>query len=125
MRLTSPRRKVLEIFMTSDRLCTAGDLFQLARNAGARVGLTTVYRLLAALSRLGLAKPYIIDGNEVKYAFCSSQHHHHIICKGCGLFTEVFTCPLRSPRVPNFRVEDHQLDFFGICFNCQHQEEKI
>lgn len=122
MRLTSPRRRALEIFMSAGRLQTPRDLFLRAKEEGISIGLTTIYRLLGILTEMGLARIYPING-ETKYVFCSPRHHHHIICTRCGMFREEFNCLLRPVEMVDFQPESHQLDFFGICRSCLEKEK--
>lgn len=120
MRLTRQRQRVLEAFLKSGRLQTAQELYRDAHNQGINIGLTTVYRLLEALSELGLARAFFMEG-EIRYAFCSPRHHYHLICNGCGKIKEVFDCPVvpTVTDIEGFQLNRHQLDFFGLCRHCQ------
>jgi len=117
MRLTMPRRRIMEIFALSGRLQTAQDLYLSAKKEGLPVGLTTIYRLLGILTEIGLARTYLLNG-ETKYIFCSPQHHHHLICTRCGMYREIFECLVLPMETTDFQPESHHLDFFGVCYNC-------
>jgi len=60
----------------------------------------------------------------MRYAFCSARHHHHLVCKRCGLVAEVPGCALQPverelERQNNFAITDHALTFFGTCQECR------
>jgi len=118
MRLTQPRLKVLEAFLKSRRLQTPQEIFNAARSQGINIGLTTVYRMLEALSELSLARALLLHG-EIRYIFCPPEHHHHLICNHCGLVQEVFECPVCQVATGTFKSQSHQLDFYGLCSHCQ------
>ncbi|MCL6626022.1 Fur family transcriptional regulator [Alicyclobacillus shizuokensis] len=117
-RLTRERQSLLELFVQSERMLTPAQLHEWAQEHGARVGLTTVYRLLEVLTKVGAAMPFLVDGN-VYYAFCSDGHHHHFVCLSCHRVHEIRECPsfLHVPR--EFQVESHRADLFGTCPHCQ------
>lgn len=122
MRLTQQRQRALEAFFKSGRLQTAQELYQDAHNQGISIGLTTVYRMLEALSELGLARAFFLAG-EIRYAFCSPRHHYHLICNRCGKIKEIFDCPVLQTvtDIEGFQLDSHQLDFFGLCRQCQEK----
>ncbi|CAA7599660.1 Ferric uptake regulator family [Acididesulfobacillus acetoxydans] len=124
MRLTQPRLRLLETFAGSGRLLSAQELYRDARSQGINIGLTTVYRLLEALSELGLARAFLLSG-EIRYTFCSPRHHYHLICHGCGKIKEIFDCPVLETVTDGegFQCDGHQLDFFGLCRQCQEKTE--
>uniref|UniRef100_A0A7V3REB7 Transcriptional repressor n=1 Tax=Mesoaciditoga lauensis TaxID=1495039 RepID=A0A7V3REB7_9BACT len=120
MRLTNPRREVVELFISSKKLQTPQEIFELAREKKIDVGLTTVYRMINALMEVGLARAYSIKG-ELRYIFCSPDHHYHLICTECLKVQDVFNCPIGDIKIKGFKVQSHQLDFFGVCEDCQNK----
>jgi Fur family transcriptional regulator, ferric uptake regulator len=64
------------------------------------------------------------DTGEALYRRCSPQHHHHLVCRGCGLTVEV-----AGPAVERWadRIADehgfadvsHTLEIFGTCAACR------
>ncbi len=122
MRLTNPRKEVLELFISSRKLQTPQEIFEIAKDKKIDIGLTTVYRMINALLEIGLARAYSING-ELRYVFCSPEHHHHLICLKCFKVKEIFNCPVKDVKIEGFKVLSHQLDFFGICEECQKKME--
>lgn len=120
-RLTKEREAVLETLMHSGRMLTPGELYQLAKENHQRVGLTTVYRLLEVLTKIGLATPFLIEG-EIFYAYCPEDHHHHFVCLSCHRIKDIYGCSQAfEPENAPGTVEYHRLDLFGHCQNCQEE----
>jgi Fur family transcriptional regulator, ferric uptake regulator len=85
-----------------------------------RVGMVTVYRTLGLLSGLGLVRRLDL-GSGPRYEL-AEDHHHHLICEGCGEITEFEQCPLDLRGLPaasdGFRVIAHSLEVYGTCAGC-------
>ena len=85
------------------------------------VGMVTVYRTLDLLSGLGLVRRLDLgDGSRYELA---EDHHHHLICEGCGGITEFAQCPLDLQGLPDvggdFEVRAHSLEVYGTCPDCR------
>lgn len=121
-RLTNERESLLDLFASSSCMLTPGQLYESAQKQHVKIGLTTVYRLLEVLTKLGVATPFLIDG-AIYYAFCGNKHHHHFVCLSCHRVVDLLDkCP--SFEVPkDFLVSNHRADAFGTCPNCQTKTE--
>ena len=84
------------------------------------VGMVTVYRTLGLLSGLGLVRRLDL-GSGPRYEL-AEDHHHHLVCEGCGKVTEFEHCPLDlrglSGASGNFRIRAHSLEVYGTCSEC-------
>jgi Fur family transcriptional regulator, ferric uptake regulator len=85
------------------------------------VGIVTVYRALDLLSGLGLVRRLDLgDGPRYELA---ENHHHHLICEGCGEITEFERCPMDLQSLPDvggdFEVHAHSLEVYGTCSQCR------
>ena len=53
----------------------------------------------------------------------AEDHHHHLICEGCGGITEFAQCPLDLQGLPDvggdFEVRAHSLEVYGTCPDCR------
>lgn len=121
---TRPRELITDILREERRYLSAADVFRLLKKARAKVSLSTVYRTLDLLVARGTASSRADDHGESTYVFCNSEHHHHAICRDCGLVEEVdcgamerFTSALR--RHHGFVLDDHALEFYGRCAQCR------
>jgi len=85
------------------------------------VGMVTVYRTLGLLSGLGLVRRLDL-GAGPRYEL-AEDHHHHLICEGCGKITEFEQCPLElrglSIAIDDFQVRAHSLEVYGTCSDCR------
>lgn len=85
------------------------------------VGMVTVYRTLDLLSGLGLVRRLDLGGGP-RYEL-SEDHHHHLVCEGCGSVTEFEQCPLDPGSLPqigdDFEVSAHSLEVYGKCSECR------
>ena len=106
----------------------AGDL-HLGGREGPAVGTDAVTTLLGALSarpgfRDGELDSIRTDSGEALYRRCSPQHHHHHVCRNCGLTVEVEgpAVELWADRVAGehgFADVSHTLEIFGDCPRCR------
>jgi len=92
------------------------------RDGGSTIGLATVYRALADLCSDGEADQ-LQQGGESLYRACSSRHHHHLICRGCGRAVEIQATEVeqwaRGVAAEHGFVEpEHVVDVFGLCAEC-------
>ena len=65
---------------------------------------------------------------EVNTTDPSEHHHHHLICTKCGKVTEFEDDLLENLETDihdklGFRVENHQVKFYGVCKECQQTFE--
>ena len=85
------------------------------------VGMVTVYRTLGLLSGLGLVRRLDL-GAGPRYEL-AEDHHHHLICEGCGEITEFQQCPLDLFGLPvacgDFQIRAHSLEVYGTCSDCR------
>ncbi|HET7481172.1 MAG TPA: Fur family transcriptional regulator [Rubrobacteraceae bacterium] len=85
------------------------------------VGMVTVYRTLDLLSELGLVRRLDL-GDRPRYEL-AEDHHHHLICEGCGEITEFDLCPLDprllDPGAVGFEVRSHSVEVYGRCATCR------
>src|SRR2546430_16970735 len=88
-RNTRQRAEVLALLGGTDEFRSAQQLHAQLRAAGSGVGLTTVYRTLQILAEVGEVDQMRLPDGEQLYRRCSrSQHHHHLVCRGCGRTVE-------------------------------------
>lgn len=102
---------------------TPAQLHESVEKQHKNVGLTTVYRLLEVLTKLGLATPFLIDG-EIFYTFCSEQHHHHFVCLECHRVKDIYECSAGPQQHHHLGTVDyHRMDLYGHCTSCQNGDD--
>jgi Fur family ferric uptake transcriptional regulator len=122
-RRTRQRTAVDGILAGRSDFRTAQEIHDDLRQNGERVGLTTVYRTLQAMSEAGELDALRNAEGEIAYRRCSTGHHHHLVCRSCGRTVEV-----SGPAVEKwanavaaehgFRDVSHDLEIFGTCGDC-------
>ena len=68
---------------------SAQALHSALRDGGSSIGLATVYRALADLAVEGEADSLQQEGESLYRACTPGTHHHHLICRNCGLTVEI------------------------------------
>jgi Fe2+ or Zn2+ uptake regulation protein len=123
-RITAPRRAIVSIVANSSRALDAIELFDLGREGHPRLGLVTVYRTLEKLEELGLVQRVHQPGGCNMYLRAPQGHEHLLLCKSCGQM-EYFSGDdlsgliTETSRRSGFLIQDHWLQLFGLCLNCQ------
>ena len=122
-RLTRQRGAVQAVVGELDRFRSAQEIHARLRAAGERIGLATVYRAVAALVAAGDLDALRTDRGETLYRRCSTGHHHHLVCRGCGRAVEVAGPAVESwaDRVAaehGFADVSHTLEIVGTCTDC-------
>ena len=125
LRATRQRSAVSVALDASDEFQSAQDLHAMLRRRGEHIGLTTVYRTLAAMSDAGEVDVLRTADGEAIYRRCSSGHHHHLVCRACGRTEEVDGPAVErwASRVAaehGFMDVSHTLEVFGVCAACTH-----
>lgn len=121
---TTRRDAVRRVLESSEGFRSAQDIYADLRADGSKVGLTTVYRALQALSDSGEIDVLRTDDGEAVYRACETEeHHHHLVCRGCGRTIEV-----AGPAVERwaeaiglehgFVDVTHTIEIFGTCGEC-------
>ncbi|MFH1447203.1 MAG: Fur family transcriptional regulator [Chloroflexota bacterium] len=124
-RLTRPRRMVMEILINAKAPLAPLAVFKIAQRNGYGLGLVSVYRTLDLLLELGLVTLVHFSEGCHAYVLASPGHHHHIICSGCETVIEfpgvgdLDALTSRVQQETGFQVNDHLLQFYGLCPACQ------
>ncbi|MEO0027809.1 MAG: hypothetical protein RL716_1140, partial [Actinomycetota bacterium] len=79
---------------------------------------------LSDLAEQGEADSLQSKEGEVLYRACTTEHHHHLICRKCGLTVEIEAHRVESwadevAKEHGFANPTHTIDIFGLCQNCQ------
>ncbi|MPQ97157.1 transcriptional repressor [Modestobacter sp. I12A-02628] len=123
IRNTRQRTAVAAVFDELDGFHSAQEVHARLRAAGDGIGLSTVYRAVQALVDDGELDSIRTDSGEAVYRRCSTQHHHHLVCRNCGRTVEVEGPAVErwADRVAaehGFTDVSHTLEIFGTCTTC-------
>lgn len=122
LRMTPQRQLVLDAIRelghaTPEQVCTH------VQRAAPAVNITTVYRTLDLLERLGLVRHTHLGHGAPNYSV--HQHEHvHLVCHGCGTVTEVSTELMdgladRLDREHGFELDVTHVAMSGLCRSCR------
>ncbi|MFP7761780.1 Fur family transcriptional regulator [Marisediminicola sp. LYQ85] len=123
-RNTWQREAVREALGGNDGFVSAQSLHSKLRDTGSPIGLATVYRALSDLAVEGEADSLQSDQGEALYRACTpGQHHHHLICRNCGLTVEIEAHAVEAwahevATENGFTQPSHVVDVFGLCRAC-------
>lgn len=126
-RLTEPRRSLAGLIADQGGHFTAASLVDAARERRLGIGRATVFRTLEVLEDIGAVERLDLPSGEHAYVGCEPAHHHHVVCSRCGRTEEIEDAGLRAvvadiARRTGYRVDEHRLELFGLCRDCQHPE---
>jgi Fur family ferric uptake transcriptional regulator len=119
-------RIVLEALKNTQGTPSAQDIALQLKNSlsNQAPGLTTVYRSLELLARLGIVQVVTFRDGERRYELISpGEHFHHLICEQCGKTTRISACIIDGLAQSisteySFMVKSHVLELYGLCKQC-------
>jgi Fur family ferric uptake transcriptional regulator len=126
-RNTWQRERVRDALTDARGFVSAQTLHAALRDENTGIGLATVYRALAGLAASGQADSLQSPEGEALYRACTmSGHHHHLICRSCGLAVEIEATAVEqwardTAARHGFRDAEHVVDIFGLCEACAAQ----
>lgn len=120
-KLTKQRCEILEALEESPPLM-AEEIFHLV-NKHCKVDLSTVYRNLNTLQKMGLIRKVNSLGQADQYELVKNHCKHALECLRCGakvVFSEcVFDQLVREIELKtHYKVKKHNLELYGTCPNC-------
>jgi len=132
-RWTLPRDVILELLSQTDKHLSAKEIYGSLYKMYPGIGLTTVYRTLDLLARMGIITRISIGDGQNRYELkrdSKKGHHHHLICTQCGkiinyrdFVQEELDLVKKTEETLaeryNFVIKDHNIEFLGLCENCQ------
>jgi Fur family transcriptional regulator, ferric uptake regulator len=126
-RVTHQRQTVIRTALGYGRHFTAAEIERDAGQVDLGIGRATLFRTLEAMVSCGsLAR--VNSGPGRGYIVCGAHdHHHHIICSGCGTVAKVPGCQAEErvaelSESTGFRVDGHYLEYYGLCSECRQAE---
>ena len=127
-RLTPQRVELIRLIATSEGHPSASELYNQIKNQFPTMSLATVYKTLDLLKELGevleigLRDDSHYDGNK-------PYPHPHLICVKCQKIMDgelelaVKNIVQEVEQSFGFQILKHQLDFYGLCPDCQKKKK--
>lgn len=120
------RAAVIESLAAQECCRSAQEIFDQLRSDNRRVGIASVYRVLDLLTSLGLVQRLDLGGGISRFepALPGGEHHHHLVCVGCGDVHPFEDHALEhaleeTARRSDFTIEGHDVVLRGRCPECR------
>jgi Fur family transcriptional regulator, ferric uptake regulator len=122
-RVTSSRRLLLRALFDSNEHHTAEELAAVVQQQSPDIHLSTVYRNLDELERLGVIVHSHLGHGPATYHLAASAHGH-FVCEECGKMIEapdnLFASLAQVARTQfDFTIDPHHFAMLGRCANCR------
>ncbi len=122
-RLTPQRIMILSAIDNSKNHISAEEIYAQIAVRYPNVNISTVYRTLGLLKRLGLVTETDLGEGRVRYHAAEKGRHHHLVCQECGAIIDLDESLLTSLksallREYKFRADLRHLAILGRCVNC-------
>ncbi len=122
LKKTKARQNILALLQSSDRPLTAEAIFaSLPKDSQ---DLSTVYRVLSAFEKVGLAKKEINENKENVFSFAEKEDAHVLVCVQCKKRVPLDGCPFelvnqKIEQETGFLIPDQNREIYGLCPECQ------
>ena len=130
-RMTSTRREIARVVSSMRGAFTIEDLAERMRVEAPAIGsVATLYRSVSAMEASGYLERVGERDASALYTRCDGcDHHHHIICDGCGR-TARASCPVgpefsAGAAALGFTITRHEMTLYGLCESCQTMRAEL
>lgn len=127
-RLTPQRETILNIFqnLPPANHLSAEDLYNCLQDQGHSISLSTIYRTVKLMARMGILRELELAEGHKHYELNQPYpyHHHHLICIKCNKTIEfksdaVLKIGSKTAQKEGYHLLDCQLSIHAICPQCQ------
>ena len=119
IRDTQQRNAIHAALLNSGRPLSVNEIFELAKDRVAGLGIATVYRNLKALQEEGKIIQVNLPAQAPRWEV-PANHHHHFLCSTCDKLFEIRGCPDDIKRLlpEGYTMEKHDILLQGQCDSC-------
>ena len=123
-RLTPQRMMILSAIEKGIDHVSAEDIYAKVAAKYPQVNISTVYRTLELLKRLGMVTETDMGDGRLRYHPADKGHHHHLVCTECGAITDLDESTLARLKDVlfnryDFDAELRHMAIFGLCASCR------
>jgi Fur family peroxide stress response transcriptional regulator len=126
LRKSKQRERILEYLRSNNSHPTAQRIYEDLLPEFPSLSLGTVYRNLNILAEQGQIRKLQYGSTFDRFDAVTGSHYH-FVCRRCG---RVYDLPLehdpeleqRAAAETEHQVEDHRVDFFGVCAQCKRNK---
>jgi Fur family ferric uptake transcriptional regulator len=125
-KLTPQRLMILRALRHAGGHVSAAQIAEQVREAYPFVDVSTVYRTLDVLKRMGLATVTDMGSGDDVFEWAPHQPHHHLICSACGEVQEVgheyfARVGEKIAADLDFTPDLRHFAIFGLCRECRDE----
>jgi Fur family ferric uptake transcriptional regulator len=105
-------------------------LFKRVSEKHPSIGHATVFRTMKLLKEADLAREISLGDKKTRFEHnFGHKHHDHLVCRACGRVIEVLNDKIEELqeklcREHGFLPEQHHLEIFGLCRECQKKKKE-
>ena len=123
-RLTPQRQTILQVFqdLPEGKHLSAEELHSLLQGQGEKISLSTVYRTLKLMARMGILRELELAEGHKHYEINQPypHHHHHLVCIQCNKTLEfkdnsILKVSLKQTEKAGLHLLDCQLTIHTVC----------
>lgn len=124
-RQTKQRGAILKFLRGTYTHPTADQVYDEVRKEIPNISKGTVYRNLKVLQQAGVISELNLNGTVIRFD-ANQESHYHFRCEQCGRVFDIDEpvnkeLDQRIAQRTGFKISHHQLEFRGICHNCQQK----
>jgi Fur family ferric uptake transcriptional regulator len=118
LRITKPRRIILEILAATEGHPDAAQIFERAVAMDSRISLATVYRTMKALEESGAIQRHAFGGGPARFEQARRAHHDHLIDVDTGEVVEFSSARIEALQEEiaarlGYEIIHHRLELYG------------
>ena len=118
LRITKPRRIILEILHRSEGHPDAAEIFEKAAAMDSRISLATVYRTMRALEDSGAIQRHAFGHGPARFEQAPRDHHDHLIDVDTGEVIEFISDRIEAIQQEiaarlGYEIVHHRLELYG------------
>jgi Fur family peroxide stress response transcriptional regulator len=123
-RITPQRIAILQAFLNSDEHPSVEQVYEQVRATFPTTSLATVYKTVSLLKEIGEILEISFTSGCNRYDGNKPYPHPHLICTRCKKIIDPEVSLLDQmttdlAKKSGYRIESHQVEFFGVCPPCQ------
>jgi Fur family peroxide stress response transcriptional regulator len=124
---TKQRQAVLDVLKSTNSHPTADWVYDAVRKDIPNISKGTVYRNLKILRDTGMISELNLNGTVSRFE-ARQDNHYHFRCEKCGRVFDLdepvdTKLDKRVAKKTGFKVSHHQLEFRGLCKECQKNKK--
>ena len=136
--MTVGRQAIMDILTKNPGHLSAEDIYLKVHEVYPSIGLTSVYRTLEIMTKLGMVSRFNFGEGKARYELSESEkggvHHHHLICTQCNKVIDYSDFVDQEVKLlgdiekalsakHHFDINGHMMQFYGLCEQCRVKKE--